>query len=93
MKMMLIIVDSNRSDIVESTLNAPEVKGFSEITGVLGKGVLGAKMGNRAFPGSSTLYFAAVPKSSCAKLLENLKEVTDESAGLKVFSIDTVEEL
>jgi hypothetical protein len=91
MKLLMILVDSNHQDDVERILEAHEVSGYSELPNVLGKGESGRKLGSRAFPGSSTLYFTAIPRDMCETLCGDLKALREKAGreeGLKVFTLD-----
>jgi hypothetical protein len=91
MKLLLIVVDSNHQKDVETILDAHQVSGYTEMPNVLGKGEEGKKMGSRAFPGSSTLYFAVIKAESCDALcgeFKALKERAGHEEGLKVFTMD-----
>jgi hypothetical protein len=96
MKLMLIFVDANHAAAVERLLEASDVPGYSEFPGVLGKGTTGKKFGNRAFPGSSTLYFVASRDGRCGALcdqLEALRATAGPEAGLRVYVLDATEVL
>ena len=91
MKLLLIVVDSNHRDDVEKILEAQSVSGYSELPNVLGKGEMGRKMGSRAYPGSSTLYFTAITLDMCESLCGAFKALRDEAGreeGLRVFSLE-----
>ena len=91
MRLLLIVVDSNHKDDVEEILDAQAIQGYSEVPTVLGKGATGRKMGSRAFPGSSTLYFTAINPDQCESLCGAFKALRDEAGreeGLRVFSLD-----
>ena len=60
MKMIMMFVDADHAADVERLFEECDVTGYSEIANVSGKGTTGKKLGNRAFPGSSTLYVAAL---------------------------------
>ncbi|HEX9730101.1 MAG TPA: hypothetical protein VGA37_16515 [Gemmatimonadales bacterium] len=94
MKLFLIIVDGDHAADVQRLLDECERTGYSEIPTVLGKGATGRKLGTRAFPGSSTLYFAAVDSDCAARLPEALRRLRDQGGrdeGLKVYALDTTE--
>ena len=91
MKLLLILVDSNHQKDVERVLDEHQVPGYSELPNVLGKGETGRKLGNRAFPGSSTLYFTAIGGDTCQTLCADLKALRERAGreeGLKVFTLD-----
>ncbi len=96
MKLLLIFVDSDHRDDVEQILEAADVPGYSEFPTVLGKGKTGRKMGTRAFPGSSTLYFVALPDGECHGICDELNELRNTAGpeqGLKAYILDTTEVL
>jgi len=91
MKLLMIVVDSNHKDDVERILEDHQVPGFTELPNVLGKGQTGRKFGNRAFPGSSTLYFTAVDENICKTLCADLKDLNDRAGkeeGLFAFALE-----
>jgi len=94
MKLLLVFVDADHADDVERLLEQADVPGFSEFPNVLGKGKTGRKLGNRAFPGSSTLYFVALPDGECHGLCTELRKLRDTKGpeeGLKAYILDTME--
>jgi hypothetical protein len=94
MKLLLIFVDSNHRDDVEAILDEADVPGYSEFPTVLGKGKTGRKLGTRAFPGSSTLYFVALPDGECHGICDQLaalRATAGPEEGLKAYTLDTME--
>ena len=94
MKMVMMIVDSDHAKDIESMFENCDVPGYSRIPDVLGKGTTGKKHGSRAFPGSSTLYFAALEEHCMEPLQQRLKALRDARGpeeGLKAFVLDTEE--
>ena len=90
-KLFFIFVDADRATDVGRLLDDCELPGYTEITGVLGKGATGKKFGSRAFPGSSTLYLAAVDPECEQRLAEKLKSLQatrDSHEGLKAYAIE-----
>jgi len=95
-KLLLIFVDGDHADDVERLLEKADVPGYSEFPNVLGKGKSGRKLGNRAFPGSSTLYFVALPDGVCHGLCTELRQLRDAKGpeeGLRAYILDTMEVL
>jgi len=93
-RMMIIFVDESHADDVAEILEACEVIGYSEVQGVRGKGATGRKLGNRAFPGSSTCFMAAMSEDCAADLtgrLEALRSAKGTEEGLKLFSVGAEE--
>jgi nitrogen regulatory protein PII len=96
MKLIVILVDAARADDVQRLLDARDLPGFTQIPNVLGKGETGRKLGTRAFPGSSNLFFTAVPASKVEPLLAELRHLKNAhgvAEGLAAYAIDTVEVL
>ena len=94
MKLLLIVVDSDHATDVEGVLEASHVPGYTEVPNALGKGHTGRKLGTRAFPGSSAMYFAALPDGECRSLcdeLRRLKESKGPDEGLKAYVFETME--
>ena len=91
MKLLMIMVDSNHQEEVEKLLEDHEIPGFTELPNVLGKGVSGRKFGSRAFPGSNTLYFAAVDGTICQTLCGELRALDERAGpgcGITAFMLD-----
>jgi len=96
MRMLLIFVDSHHEGDVERILDESDVPGYSTFHNVLGKGVTGRKMGTRAHPGSSTLYFVVLPDGDCDTLCDRLHALRDRAGpeeGLKGYVLNTEEVL
>jgi hypothetical protein len=91
MKLLMVLVDSNHQEDVEKLLEDHDVPGFTSLPNVLGKGVSGRKFGNRAFPGSNTMYFAAVDETICRTLCGELRALDERGGpeeGLTAFMLD-----
>jgi hypothetical protein len=93
-RMMVIFVDASHAQDVRGILEACDPLGYSEMQGVLGKGATGKKLGSRAFPGSSTLFVAAMTDACAADLARRLEALRDERGteeGLKLYSLGAEE--
>ena len=94
MKMVMLIVDSDHAEEIEQMCEECDVPGYSKIPDVLGMGTTGKKQGSRAFPGSSTLYFAAL-RDDCLEPLKQkltaLRDARGTEEGLKAFVMNTEE--
>lgn len=91
MKLLLIFVDADHAADVERLLDRTAVPGYSQFPNVLGKGATGRKLGSRAFPGSSSLFFVALPDGTCGGLcdaLEALRTDKGPEEGLRAFLLD-----
>jgi Nitrogen regulatory protein P-II len=94
MKLVMILVDADRAPDVERVLEARGLPGYTEIPQVLGKGHTGRKLGTRAFPGATTLYFTVIPATDVDGLageLRHLREARGPAEGLRAFTLDTEE--
>lgn len=94
MTALLIFVDADRAGDVERLLEARGLPGYTEIPNVLGKGRSGRKLGTRAFPGSTTLYFTVATRADGAGLAQALRELRDSrgpAEGLKVYALNSEE--
>lgn len=94
MKMIVMFVDSDHAADVERLFEECDVPGYSEIPNVSGRGASGKKFGNRAFPGSSTLYVAAVDDACEIPLRDKLNALRASRGpheGLRVYSLDAKE--
>ena len=94
MKLLLIFVDTDHAKDVEQILEEHGAQGYSTFPNVLGKGKTGRKLGTRAFPGSSTLYFVGIGDEGCHGLCDRLKELQQQAGpeeGLKAYTIDSTE--
>ncbi|MEJ2237734.1 MAG: hypothetical protein P8X82_05515 [Gemmatimonadales bacterium] len=94
MRLVMIIIDSEYATEVEQMLEGCGAPGYSEIPNVLGKGASGKKFGSRAFPGSSTMYLAALEQHCMEPLRENLTALRDThgpEGGLKAYTMNTEE--
>jgi hypothetical protein len=91
MKLVMMVVNANHQTAVERILEAHQVTGYTELPQVLGKGTSGRKLGSRAHPGSSALYFTVVDAAASKALYTDLERLDAESGpeeGLTVFSLN-----
>jgi hypothetical protein len=96
MKLLMIVVDAEHAADVERLLEVSDVPGYTEIPNALGKGRSGRKLGTRAFPGSTAVYFIALAEGECLGLcneLRSLRESKGPDEGLKAYVFDTMEVL
>jgi hypothetical protein len=86
MKLLMIIVESEHKEELEVLLNRHNIVGYSEIPQAHGRGETGFRMGSRAFPKTSSIFFTVIPASSieplkadieryCAACLKRMKMV------------------
>ncbi|MDP3909564.1 MAG: hypothetical protein Q8Q14_04155 [Gemmatimonadales bacterium] len=94
MTALMIFVDADRARDVEQILEARDLPGYTEFPTVLGKGQTGRKLGTRAFPGSTSLYFTVLPRNNAPALIDALRELRARrgaAEGLKVYAFNTEE--
>ncbi len=72
MKLLMIIVDSSCKEELEVLLNRNHVIGYTEIPQVHGVGASGVRMGSRAFPRTSSLFFTVVPDELVQELRQDI---------------------
>ena len=72
MKLLMIIVESAYKEELEVLLNRNRVIGYTEIPRVHGVGTSGVRMGSRAFPRTSSLFFTVVPDDQVQNLREDI---------------------
>jgi hypothetical protein len=72
MKLLMIIIDSKYKEELEILLKRNAVMGYTEIPQVHGVGETGIRMGSRAFPKTSSLFFAVLPDEQVGKLRDDI---------------------
>jgi hypothetical protein len=72
MKLLMIIVDTECREEVEVLFRHNNIVGYSEIPGAHGVGSSGARMGSRAHPKTSSIFFTVVPAGSVGPLKKAL---------------------
>jgi hypothetical protein len=73
MKLLMIIVESEHKEELEVLLNRHDVVGYTEVPQAHGKGASGVRMGSRAFPKTSSIFFTVIPAESIDALLADIK--------------------
>ena len=71
MKLLMIIVDSECREELEVLLRRQGIHGYTEIPNTHGVGVSGVRMGSRAHPRTSSIFFTVVED----RLVDGLKEI------------------
>ena len=72
MKLLMIIVDSDCREEVEVLFQRNGVTGYSEIPNAHGVGETGTRMGSRAHPQTSSLFFTVIEPDKVNPLKEAL---------------------
>jgi hypothetical protein len=69
MQMLMIVVESSHKEKLEAALNEREVAGYTEIPTVHGTGDSGMRLGSRAFPETSSIFFTVCEKEKVDELI------------------------
>jgi len=77
LKLLLILCTGDDAGKVRQLIDEHHVHGFIEITGLRGSGETGRHMGTRAFPGTASLVFTAVPAEKSAPLIAALRQLDE----------------
>jgi hypothetical protein len=72
MKLLMIIVDSQCREEVEVLFRHNSIVGYSEIPSAHGVGTSGVRMGSRAHPKTSSIFFTVVEATQVAPLKKAL---------------------
>jgi hypothetical protein len=72
-KLMMIIVESAYKEELEVLLRRNQVHGYTEVPQVHGAGETGVKMGSRAFPKTSSLFFTIIPDDQVQVLRDDIQ--------------------
>jgi hypothetical protein len=73
MKLLMIIVESEHKEELEVLLNRHNILGYTEIPQTHGKGESGFRMGSRAFPKTSSIFFTVIAAEAIQPLLDDIK--------------------
>lgn len=86
LKMLMMIVQSEHREKVESALTDHRVVGYTEIPTVYGTGRTGPRLGSRAFPEESSIIFTIVEDTNVRELLEAIEQSCGECrAGMRTI--------
>lgn len=91
LKLLLILCTGEDTHAVRELIDKHHIHGFTEITGLRGSGDSGLHMGTRAFPGTASLIFTAVPTEQSVSLIGDLRALAEKcmpGEGLRVFVLD-----
>jgi hypothetical protein len=73
MKLLMIILDSTYKEELEVLLRRNAVLGYTEIPNAHGVGESGIRMGSRAFPKTSSVFFSVLPGEQVGKLKADIE--------------------
>lgn len=77
MKLLMIIVDSECREELEVLFQHNEISGYTELSGAHGVGETGVRMGSRAHPKTSSVFFTVVEDEKVPELKENICNYCD----------------
>jgi hypothetical protein len=72
MKLLMIIVDSECREELEVLFKNQGITGYSEIPNAHGVGETGVRMGSRAYPKTSSIFFTVVEEGQATPLKKAL---------------------
>ena len=79
MKLLMIIVESHCREELEVLLQREGVTGYTEIPNAHGIGESGVRMGSRAHPQTSSIFFTVVEEGQVDNLKETICSFCDAS--------------
>ena len=77
MKMLMVLVPSDCLADVQEVMDRHEIHAYTEFPNVLGSGKSGRKLGTRAFPGTTSMLLAVLPKEEAERLIAAVREYAD----------------
>lgn len=86
MQMLMMIVESEHREKIESALSEHRVLGYTEIPTVYGTGKTGPRLGSRAFPEQSSIIFTVIEEAKVQELLDAIDSSCSECrAGMRMI--------
>jgi hypothetical protein len=79
MKLLMIIVESECREELEVLLKRMGIGGYTEIPNTHGVGASGVRMGSRAHPTTSSIFFTVVEDDQVKELKESICSFCDAS--------------
>ena len=94
MKMLMIVVDSEKKEELEVVLKNAGVPGWTELGDASGMGTTGPRLGSAAFPRTSAVVFTLLPPEAVSRLAADVKAYcADCGERLKMVAWDVEEVL
>lgn len=85
-KLVMLIVDEANKEELEAFLHRAGVVGYTELSGAVGSGETGPRLGSRAFPKTSAIIFTVVAAADLDRLLADVRTYCAEcSERLKIL--------
>lgn len=72
MKMLMIIVDGECKEELEILLKHRQIAGYTEVSDAHGVGATGIRMGSRAYPKTSSVFFTVVADDQAEELRSHI---------------------
>ncbi|HSR14623.1 MAG TPA: hypothetical protein VLL51_02675 [Gemmatimonadales bacterium] len=76
-KMMVLVYSGPTPERIADLLDRHPVEGYTQIEDAKGAGRTGRRMGTRAWPGASTVFFTAVPDEVVPELTRAVHQETE----------------
>jgi len=73
MRLVVVMCAGEHLEEVRRIVDEHEVQGYTEIPDIPGSGATGRRMGTRAWPGTSSIIFTAVPDEMASRLIDDLE--------------------
>jgi hypothetical protein len=93
MKLLMIIVESHCREELEVLLKRKGITGYTEIPNTHGVGASGVRMGSRAHPETSSIFFTVVEEDQITGLKETICSFCDASERKMKMIVWGVEEV
>jgi hypothetical protein len=90
MRLVLIMAPGECLEEIQELVIRHDIRTFTEIPNVPGAGRTGAKLGTRAFPGTSSMLLTIVPREEVARITEAIREysaVPENCSQVAVFAL------
>ena len=93
MKLLMIIVESHCREELEVLLQRKGITGYTEIPNTHGVGASGVRMGSRAHPETSSIFFTVVEEDQIETLKETICSFCDAAERKMKMIVWGVEEV
>jgi len=93
MKLLMVIVDSDCREELEVLLHRNDIVAYSEIPNAHGVGQSGVRMGSRAHPRTSSIFFTVIEDDRVAELKETIRsycEACDKKMKMVLWSVEEI---
>ena len=74
MKLLLILAPTECLEEIEALVRERDIRAYTEFRDLHGEGETGGRLGNRAFPGTSSVLMTVIPSDQVKGLTDQLAE-------------------